>query len=80
MTNVSDLWTFSNSITEGVQPSQNAAYLVVIYRTRAIIARGLYTFYPLFEVKKLFLRGFFLKILAFCVVSIQERFQIKSRL
>ena len=33
-----------------------------IYRTRAIITRGLYTFYPLFEVQKPFFQGaFFLK-------------------
>ena len=44
-----------------------------MYRTRAIITRGLYTFYPLFEVQKRFSRGFFLKILALCMVSIQER-------
>ena len=40
------------------------------YRTRAIITRGLYIFYPLFEVQKLFSRGFFVKILALCI---QER-------
>ena len=27
------------------------------YRTRAIITRGLYTFYPLFEVQKRFFKG-----------------------
>jgi hypothetical protein len=43
------------------------------YRTRAIITRGLYNFYPLFEVQKRFFKGFFLKILALCMVSIQER-------
>ena len=30
-----------------------------IYRTRAIITRGLYTFYPLFEVQKRFFKGLF---------------------
>ena len=50
------------------------------YRTRAIITRGLYIFYPLFEGQKPFLRGFFHKILALCMVSIQERFLIKSGL
>jgi hypothetical protein len=50
------------------------------YRTRAIIIRGLYTFYHLFEVKKCFFKVFFLKILALCMVSIQERFLIKSGL
>ena len=47
--------------------------IILIYRTRAIITRGLYTFYPLFEVQKRFFKGFFLKILALCMVSIQER-------
>ena len=48
----------------------------IIYRTRAIITRGLYSFYPLFGVQK----RFFLKILDLCMVSIQERFLIKSGL
>ena len=52
----------------------------LIYRTRAIITRGLYTFYPIFEGKKRFLRNFFCKILTLYMVSIQERFQIKSGL
>ena len=43
-----------------------------IYRTRAIITRGLYTFYPLFEVQKRFFKGFLLKILDLCMVSIQR--------
>ena len=35
---------------------------VYVYRTRAIITRDLYTFYPLFEVQKRFFQGaFFLK-------------------
>ena len=41
------------------------------YRKRAIITRGLYTFF--LKSKKVFSRGFFLKILALCMVSIQER-------
>ena len=32
-----------------------------IYRTRAIITRGLYTFNPIFEVQKRFLSSFFIK-------------------
>ena len=36
----------------------------------AIITHGLFTLYPLFEVQKRFSRGFFLKILALCMVSI----------
>ena len=31
----------------------------LIYRTRAIITRGLYTFYPLFEVQKRFFKELF---------------------
>ena len=31
------------------------------YRTRAIITRGLYTFYPIFEDQNHFLRSFFAK-------------------
>ena len=37
-------------------------------------------FLPTFWSPKTFLRGFFLKILALCMVSIQERFLIKSGL
>ena len=44
---------------------------LIIYRTRAIITRGLYTFYPLVKSKNVFSRGL-------CMVSIQERFLIKS--
>ena len=43
------------------------------YRTRAIITRGLYIFYPIFEGQKRFLRSFFHKILTLYTVSIQER-------
>ena len=46
------------------------------YRTRTIIARDLYTFYSIFENQNRFLRGFLHKILALCMVSIQERFTI----
>ena len=44
-------------------------------RTRAIITRGLYTFYPLFEVQKRFFKELFSGM-----VSIQEWFLIKSGL
>ena len=48
---------------------------------RAIITRGLYTFYPVFEgQKRLFKELFFHKILTLCMVSIQERVIIKSGL
>ena len=53
---------------------------LIAYHMRAIIPRGLYTFYPIFEGQKRFLRSFFRKILTLCTVSIQERFQIKSGL
>ena len=49
--------------------NHNEKYLTC--RTRAIITRGLYTFYPLFEVQKHFFRGL-LSILALCMVSNQE--------
>ena len=41
------------------------------------ITHDLYTFYPLFE-DNVFSRSFFQKILPLCMVSIQERFLIKS--
>ena len=44
-----------------------------MYRMRAIITLGLHTFYQLFKVQKHFFKGLFLKILAVCMVSIQER-------
>ena len=50
------------------------------YCMRKIIKRSLYTFYPIFEGQKHFLRSFFRKILTLCTVSIQEQFQIKSGL
>ena len=46
---------------------------------RAIITRGLYTFYPVFEgQKRLFKELFFHKILTLCMVSIQERVMMAS--
>ena len=47
--------------------------------TRAIITHGLYTFYPLFDVKNVFSRSFLLEILAFCMISIQFKSGFKSR-
>ena len=41
--------------------------------TRAIITRGLYIFYAIFESQKCFLRSLFCKILYLCMASIQER-------
>ena len=38
-----------------------------------MITRGLYTFYPLFEVQKRFFKGIFFEILSLCMASIQER-------
>ena len=53
---------------------------ISIYRTRAIITHGLYVLNPLFEGQKRLNKGFFLKILALCMFSIQERVIIKSGL
>ena len=50
------------------------------YRTRAIITRGMYTFYPIFEGQKRFFKELFCKILTLYTVSIQEWLQIKSGL
>ena len=48
------------------------------YPTRVIINRGLYTFYPRFDVQKRFFNGaFFLNFWPYCMFSIQEWFQIK---
>ena len=54
--------------------------LEVKNRTRAIICRGLYIYYPIFEAKNVYLRSFFRKILSLRMVSIRERFIIKSGL
>ena len=45
---------------------------------RTIITHGWYIFYQIFEAQKRFLRSFFYKFLTLCMVSIQERFVIKS--
>ena len=50
------------------------------YRTRAIISRGLYIFYPIFKGNFFVLRRFFQKILSLCMACIQERLVIKSGL
>ena len=38
-----------------------------LFLDTVIVTRGLYTFYPIFEVQNVFSRGFFLKILALCI-------------
>ena len=48
------LWTFLK-----VDFFTPAISLKITYRTRAIITRGLYTFYPLFGVQKRFFKGLF---------------------
>ena len=53
---------------------------MIIYRMRTIITHSLYTFYRIFEGQNCFLKSFFCKILTLCKVSIQEQFQIKSKL
>ena len=50
-----------------------------IYRKRTIITRGLYIHYPIFESNFFVFKEFFWKILSLCMVSILERFLIKSR-
>ena len=63
-----------------VQSDLYFCWWIFEYRTRAIITRGLYIFYPIFKTICLFSRRFFQKILALCTVRIQERFLIKSEL
>ena len=52
-----------------------------MYRTRAIITRGLYNFYPIFEVQKRLFKELFCKFLTLRMyVRIQDQFIIKSGL
>ena len=52
-----------------------------IYTVRAPLYPAVCIFFTHFlKAKNVFLRGFFHKILALCMVSIQERFLIKSGL
>ena len=46
----------------------------------AIITRGLYIFYTSFEVHFFVFKDFFQNFLSLCMVSIPERFVIKSGL
>ena len=39
-----------DGLSEGHSRKSRSIYIIIKYRTRAIITRGLYTFYPLFEV------------------------------
>ena len=50
---------------------------LVEHRTRAIISRGLYVFYPIYEDHFFVLKDVFPEN---CMVSIQERFVLKSGL
>ena len=68
---------YPKSFHIGIEVLQLATYM---YRTCAIITRGLYNFHSLFEVQKRFFKGLFFLILALFMVSIQEQFLIKSRL
>ena len=74
--------TWSNAYLDThINKSKNQPrYFLKIYRTGAIITRGLYIFYPILKIISLFSRRFFQKILALCTVRIQERFLIKSGL
>ena len=51
-----------------------------IYCKRAIISRGLYIFYPIFEVNFFVFKDFFLENSVLCMACIQERLVIKSGL
>ena len=56
-------------------------YALSMYRTRAIITRGLYTtFYPIFKGQKRFLRSFFFVKFCSYVWLVMEQFKIKSGL
>ena len=58
-----------------------AKYVQLIkYCMRANTTCCLYSFYPIFEGKNVYLRSLFHKILTLCMVSIQEQFKIKSGL
>jgi hypothetical protein len=50
----------------------------VDYCTRAIITRSFYIYYSIFEVHLFVFKEIFQKILYLSMVSIQERFVIKS--
>ena len=49
----------SNHLVQNINFGITKSSLENIYRTSAIITRGLYTFYPLFEVQKRFFKGLF---------------------
>ena len=51
-----------------------------VYRTRAIITSSWYIFYPILKSISFFSRRFYQKFLSLCIVSIEERFVIKSGL
>ena len=55
-------------------------FLELKYRMRAIITCVFHTLYPIFNVKKRLFKELFQKFLTLCMVSIQERFIIKSKL
>ena len=48
-----------NGCIQVVLTSYSIYLYFLTYRTRAIITRGLYSFYPLFEVQKRFFKGLF---------------------
>ena len=70
----------SNVLWSALKSKHKPFTKISIYRTRAIITRGLYIFYPIFEDHFFVFKEVFQKILPLCMVSIQERFLIKSGL
>jgi hypothetical protein len=66
-----------STLISKIVPNCTWHYLYSIYCTRAIITRGLYIFYPLFGSQKRFFKEVFSEN---SVISIQERFLIKSGL
>ncbi len=52
---------FENGVKNIQAAAYNGARTVYGYRTRAIITRGLYTFYPIFESQNIFQGAFFVK-------------------
>ena len=50
----------------------------LIYRSRAIITRGLYTFYPIFEGQKRFLGAFFVKFWPYVWLVFKSGFKSRA--
>ena len=75
-TNTKDIWWYMFLYQYYSPIVQTILVQYISYNTCAIITRGLYIFYTI----SLFSRTVFQKILALCVVRVEERFVIKSEL